>query len=186
MTAINVLVRPDRVELLTDSLHGRPNGTTMLAPKVFPVPHLRAVFAMRGYTALLPALVLRLCDTFESFDAVVDGGGAVMLAALEPMPPEVRTDLVIAGWSESRNRPEAYAVFSYADNGTGAPAFMAVPLDPGMVTPSVPVDDIDMEAPDFLVEAGRRQEAEYPGQIGGFWQRTIVWRDRIETAVVGA
>ena len=185
MTAINVIVRADRVEMLTDGWHGRTDGTMMLAPKAFPVPNLRAAFALRGYGALLPALVLRLCDSFESFDALVAGAGEVIKAALEPLPPEARTDLVIAGWSESRGRPEAYAVFSYAENGIGAPAFTAVPLDPGMVTPIVPVDDLDMEANDFLVESARRQEAAYPGQIGGFWQRTTVWRDQIETSVVG-
>lgn len=74
-------------------------------------------------------------------------------------------------------------VFSYEENGTGAPAFKAVQLDPGMVTPIVRVDDLDMDSPGFLLEAGRQRRST-PGAIGGFWQRTVVWRGRIETSVV--
>lgn len=159
-----------------------------MAPKVFSVPHLSAAFALRGVSSMLLAVSLRLCDTFQSFDAMAEGAGDMLAGMFQPLPKpypvEANTDLVLAGWSERRKRPEAYAAYSYDANGTGAPAFTVVPLEPGMIAPHVPVDDLDMDSGDFLHAVAKRQEAAHPGAIGGFWQETTIWRDRIETRIL--
>lgn len=187
MTAINVRVSEDAVEIVTDGLYVAP-GRHFTGAKVLHLPQAKAVFAMRGLGSLLPVLFMAFSELGRSFDDLVAGASHVLRQIVEAhgsaLPVEAsRLDIVLAGVSDERG-PEAWLVSTYAPNGTPAGAFELQPIEVGSVTPFVDLDGLDQDAADFLMQVGKRQVLAYPGGVGGFLQRTIVDLAGIRSSVV--
>ena len=116
MSALNVYLAPDQIQVWTDGALYDADGTLLsVNTKVAPLPHLNAVVALRGPGLALPLLAHHL-GTFPSFDALI--------AELVPAIQEAWTvhesifdmcshgpdfELVVAGWSGQHGCPEAYA-----------------------------------------------------------------------------
>lgn len=120
MTAINIVKQRDRVHVITDAAYWRADGTVIcFGPKMFPLPNLPAVIATRGPTTALFEFGLRFSE-FKSFDDMVDRIEDVLPGIYdtclqqfgEQLGAMVNVDLILAGWSAARNKPEAYFIHS--------------------------------------------------------------------------
>lgn len=116
MTAINVAVQRDRLHVLTDSAHYFSNGVLYgFAPKAFPVPSWPGIVAARGPSFAAPILGQALAITFRSFDALVEGVSKALPDMLRLMPamddPNLSpVELILAGYSKSRDEMESYLI----------------------------------------------------------------------------
>jgi hypothetical protein len=114
MTAINVLRLHDRVVLATDGASYDPDDGTVLAfiNKAWPVAHWPGVVTCRGDSLAGPLLAFVLGNTFGSFDAFVAGIEGRAEDIHDRVAPYLDTvtdvDLVAAGWSADRQRPESF------------------------------------------------------------------------------
>lgn len=131
MTAINALVRCDRVHVVTDGAVYQPDGTVVGSlQKVYILAHADAVLAYRGPTYIGPTLygclngsnltgfddllsklmpaVLYTLDSLAGLDqgAVAEANGRLDLR---------RADVVVAGWSRARGRGEIYKLDTAAE-----------------------------------------------------------------------
>ncbi|CAO4173688.1 hypothetical protein EEDFHM_02344 [Methylorubrum populi] len=131
MTAINALVRRDRVHVVTDGAVYQPDGAVVGAmQKVYILAHADAVLAYRGPTYIGPTLygclngsnltgfddllsklmpaVLHTLDSLELLDpaAVAEASARLDLR---------RADVVVAGWSRERRRGEIYKLDTSAE-----------------------------------------------------------------------
>lgn len=147
MTAINVLVRSDRVHVMTDGSVWEPEGAIIgVAQKVYILAHVSAVIAYRGPAYLGPGLVGTLnASGMRSFDDLLTRlpATARMLIdhAIEHMDPTVlaeasarldlrRFDIAVAGWSHARGRGEAYRL------DTSKPGWRLEPQGAGFLMPA--------------------------------------------------
>src|ERR1700680_914459 len=123
MTAINTIRQSHAVHILSDGAFCNDDGIILeIGPNAFPLPHFPAAVAIRGATHFLPFLIYRLCRDCGSFDELLS---KVVGAALEvhiSFPMMLGTlgfgnvapdfDLVVAGCSAARGKPESYIVTS--------------------------------------------------------------------------
>lgn len=211
MTAINMIVHPKAVYILTDGAGYKPDGEILtIQQKVIALSPLNTVLAARGVVALLHAYAEHISSSFSSFDDLLAG----VISNVRAMGEHLRTglsaevidapfDLMIAGWSESRDRGEVYGLFNHETYGL--PAWSLVPIEEGCLTPG------DQGFTDRLREAGidPRSEAFDPAAdglrileeqrampwpalgggepiygVGGFGQLTTLERDRITTRIL--
>lgn len=124
MTAINVIRHADAVHVLTDG-HGQSSdlaGPITIA-KVFPLPHLNAVVAIRG-PALGLGLVASTLGTARSYDDLKRSAHTLVRSVwivhkeLLARNPWTDFDLVIAGWSETTG-PDSYMIINHRRHGQG-------------------------------------------------------------------
>jgi hypothetical protein len=141
MTAINVLKQKAAVHVMTDGAHYAANGMLVgIAPKIYPLPHLRAAVATRGSKAMHIMGPDALGNCFETYDEL-------KLSAVDRMRDIVGMldeifkatafgsdfDLIVAGWSESSG-PDSYLVCNHARHGQ--PPWTVVELGAFSLTPS--------------------------------------------------
>ncbi|MCP2154933.1 UNVERIFIED_ORG: hypothetical protein J2S29_001267 [Rhizobium sp. SLBN-170] len=120
MSAIAAVITDDRVHLLADGAFYDPD-TGVLAGiecKVRKIPNVPAVYSSRG-AAIAFTIFENICEAsqFRTFDELV----AALPALLNLHDSYLRlfgkegSEIVVAGWSESRNRSEIYARQSHSD-----------------------------------------------------------------------
>ncbi|MGV1783403.1 MULTISPECIES: hypothetical protein [Agrobacterium] len=120
MSAIAAVIQPDAVHILSDGAFYDPETgiVTGLGCKVRKIPNVPAVYSSRGASIAFP-IFESICETsqFRKFDEVV----AVLPALLNLHDSYMKlfgkegSEIVVAGWSESRNRGEIYARQSHSD-----------------------------------------------------------------------
>jgi hypothetical protein len=125
MTAINVFRLEHSVHILTDGGVYDPDGKLIgFMNKAWPIPHLNAVFAMRGPTIMVVPIALALMSTGGGYDAL--RGRIVDLVRTIYTAPEMQpaiqatghteADFVVAGYSETHG-PHAYSFHSHDREG---------------------------------------------------------------------
>ncbi|CAO4135258.1 hypothetical protein [Methylorubrum extorquens] len=131
MTAINALVRRDRVHVMTDGAVFLPEGEVIGSmQKVYILAQADAVLAVRGPTYIGPALYGALNGaSLTGFDDLLSKLIPAVrhsLDSLEFLDPDAvtaasarldlrRADVVVAGWSRSRGRGEIYKLDTSAE-----------------------------------------------------------------------
>jgi hypothetical protein len=130
MTAINIVVQQDRLHIASDGAVYTPDGTiTDLQSKVIIAPAWPGAIASRGIAVGLPLVGNTLIDMFSTFDELIDG----VESEIEGIVDDVgiaghQMELFLAGWSSTRDRPEAYQMLMTDDlprNCTEAEAALA-------------------------------------------------------------
>jgi len=153
MTAINVIRHSDAVHLLTDGIVCNSEGVICeIGPNAFALPNIPAAMAIRGPTHFMPFLVHRLSRECQSFDDLLKRVVSVALEVHMSVPMtlgygEVRPDfdLVVAGWSEERRRPESFIMTNQEESDQFAIAnnvWQLMALPDVLIAPSVGVAQI--------------------------------------------
>jgi hypothetical protein len=116
MSALVIVCKSDRVELLSDAALYDPTSGTVGAihSKLAPLPELNCVMTGRGPIPVMwiTAYVAGLSST--SFDDVITNFAAIRADAATynngsvPTEEWSKSDIGLIGWSESRDRPEGY------------------------------------------------------------------------------
>ena len=111
MSAILAVIQSDRVHLLADGAFYDPETGILSAVdmKLWPIPRINAVFSSRGIAAGFPAFRMA-CEVFafSTFDEFLSLLPAIF-AVYDDLMRGHRGEIVIAGWSEDRNRGEVLA-----------------------------------------------------------------------------
>ncbi len=125
MTALNIYVSSDSVDFFTDSaiFDMKAGGSVEgFGSKVIPLPHQGAVMSATGFSwvSIMMAGVIATSG-IETFDQLHERLPALISNAVKNDPGGSvaygKFELAIAGFSETRNAPEAYVIYSYADQG---------------------------------------------------------------------
>lgn len=215
MSALNAILTPEAVHVLTDGAGYGPDGTlTGITSKVAALPHLSAVLAARGKTFALPTIAAALNDRsppggFDELQAgmVVEKTRMVLeqlpaLAAAQNLPEAAVAgpfELILAGWSTARQRPELYALHTVPSEHFRP--WQLTPVEDGYLTPGdgafvnglVEVIDFGRFDPERdglrIVEAQRARAWPIPGGavahgVGGFVQLTSVTRDAVTSRIL--
>jgi hypothetical protein len=116
MSALVMVCKSDRVELLSDAVLYDPTTGTIGAihSKLAPLPELNCVMSGRGPIPVMwiTAYVAGLSsstfdDVVANFDAIRDEAATYNNGDVSP-EQWAQSDIGLIGWSESRDRPEAY------------------------------------------------------------------------------
>lgn len=205
MTATNIIIQPDAINMFVDGAHYLGDGTLgAVSSKGYLLPHLNAAASCRGPSVFMDRLGPEIGRRFESFDEMVEG---IVYLAREVFEREADTlarcqigadfDLFIAGFSEARSRPEAYIV---ASHGTNVEPWVVHELGPIAVAPydaemgakleaMEPATDV-LTAGIAIMEAQRGVHGQNAGHgaamagVGGHCQWIKITRDSIQTAIV--
>ncbi|UPJ69862.1 hypothetical protein [Bradyrhizobium sp. 187] len=119
MTAVNIAIQKRAVHIMTDGLSYNKEGLVVeVSPKCWALPSLNAAVACMGPSLANIITAAEFTKRFSSFDE--------MIAGLEEAMPKIYianlslltengggipdTRIYIGGWSEGRNRPEAYSI----------------------------------------------------------------------------
>lgn len=161
MTAINTIRQRQAVHIISDGAFFNKDGILLeIGPNAFPLPHFPAALAIRGATHLMPFLIHRICRDCVSFDELLLKIVSMVLEVHMSFPMMLGTvgfgtvapdfDLVVAGWSASRSKPESYVVTSqrpdrqtHVENGYGL-----VDLPDVLIVPSV--NELQIEAAGWI------------------------------------
>jgi hypothetical protein len=116
MSAINVIVKPEAVHMLTDALFykdGVPQDIDL--KKAHPIAGMRAAIAATGPAMLGFYLLCFIEEEFSSFDDLVANGSDRIkeLFFQHVRTYRVRDDVatvVLIGWHERENRPACYSI----------------------------------------------------------------------------
>lgn len=208
MTAINVFRHADRVVMLTDSAFLERDGRLHSpAPKVYAMPHLSAVMAVRGIRALSMMLADFISPMAQSYDELSETMPGKLRDLWRPVKKKWEEDsragpgggdfeLVVAGISESSG-PNCYALTSTGMNGLRPWErvdldYAVSPVD-GSMGPECVKDLIHRYADSAAISlmlAQRNVRTVYGSSelpictVGGFIQETIVTRQSISTRVI--
>lgn len=205
MTATNIITEPDAIHMFCDGAHYLGDGTLgAVSSKGYMLPHLRAAASVRGPTLFMDRLGPEIGRRFETFDEMVDG---IVDLAREVSERDAETlglcqigadfDLFVAGFSEARDRPEAYIV---ASHGTNVEPWILHELGPLAIAPYDAELSVKLEAMEpatdvlsagiAIMEAQRGVHAQNAGHgpamagVGGHCQWIKITRDSIQTAIV--
>lgn len=124
MSAMSATITPDRIVLMSDAAFYSQDGTlTDLATKALPVPGVPAVFCSRGVRAAFPFFQAACAQhRFAGWDDFVRGIDSVWSAfdkAMATIHPH-SAQILLAAWSESRDRGEVLFRSLHAQYGLGA------------------------------------------------------------------
>ncbi len=118
MTAVVIAIQKRVVHIATDGLSYDKDGTVVeVSPKCWALPALNAAVACMGPCLANIVTAAEFTKRFSSFDDMITGLGEAMskiytanlsLFSGSGIPD---TRIYVAGWSETRNRPEAYSMF---------------------------------------------------------------------------
>jgi hypothetical protein len=116
MTALNIVRQPQHKQILvlSDGASYLPDGQMIgTASKIYPVPSWPGIVAGRG-PSLAPALLgqhLALAfPTWDSMVQLVEDALPAMVDACAVLMQSGTIELVLAGWSQERERPETYLI----------------------------------------------------------------------------
>ncbi|OQP86015.1 hypothetical protein BTR14_13105 [Rhizobium rhizosphaerae] len=181
MTILNVVLERDAVHVFTDTRATWPDGSRLAdVPKVIPLPHMRAVIAVRGEIAALGKASTIACMCGNSFDELM---GKLALALKAEHSFLGTADVVVAGWSA--DGPQAFAVFTH--DGHGIAPFtrfdISYALFTPVLTPSV-LKSVETTGPlRGLPLAVLDQVQSEPLRCGGVIQVTSVYEHAITASV---
>ena len=203
MTALNVHVADDAVHLITDGL--TYSATDLAAfgrmSKVQLLPWINAAYATAGDAAagltLLSGFADMTFDTFDEFVADVERSLRVTTERLRAhgLRQLDNCEIVFGGWSDSRQRFEAYAVATFGDRAK--PSFVPRPIAGAYSRPydaTMIGKKFDPARPEetgmALLQTQRGIVAEIAGGVrgsgvGGFGHHTIIRRDEIVSRMIG-
>lgn len=123
MTAINIARQPLHrcLHVVTDgATYNRAGIVSGMGTKVFTAPNWPGVIAIRGIACALPVLGQALSWKFQSFDELVGGVEQVYASIIESVGFEdSNIELILAGWSYERDRPESYVIYPNEELGIG-------------------------------------------------------------------
>lgn len=122
---MNAFLYPDEIHIVTDGAGYLQSGEIVHAmQKVAILGHLPAVIATRGSAVLTQLVAFSAALGATSFDQLADNVSAfcrgihdayiAQAQAYGREPEFVRSDFIVAGWSEARQRMETYVVTSSA------------------------------------------------------------------------
>jgi hypothetical protein len=192
MSAFDVIVRNDSVHLVSCGAcvdaEGRINFVT---GKVWALPHLNAVVAVRGPTMAGPFIAPTIgsnAASYEELKASAAGVARECVGALSSMwagaPLADSIDFVFAGWS--RNGPDAFVVCSH--DRWGAPwtniqlgGLTNIPGDQAIVD-ALDLSDIDPERDGVKMLEMKRKSGKY--FVGCWGQLHSIYRDRTESKII--
>ncbi len=217
MTAINMIRQRRRACILTDGAGYDSQGIVHgFYQKAVPIAHLRAAIAVRG-PALAPVLfAAEFGLRFTSFDDLVALGGRHAetvydrFFGLLTAGGHVELEIALAGWSESRNRPETYWLASdqsRSESMLGVPAwefagaedFAAAPMPSAELLEEQGFDVDDIESVDPVADGLKVMEAQrrFVGNlravgasdgsvsaVGGFVTLTEIREDGVSQRVI--
>lgn len=159
MSALNCIRLSDAAVVCTDAAVYDAEGVIWrIAPKAMSMPHLRAVMATRGPALTTPIFAIELGGCYRTFDALVAGVEKDFATLCEKHADTLsedenpRIEMLLAGWSDERDRPESYMICS--GDADVVPAeligaaieplsmkLMELPAD--MYSPAIPRDVLD-------------------------------------------
>jgi hypothetical protein len=114
MTAVNAFQNERIAWLMTDAAGYDRDGTVLsFYQKAYALPSCRAAIGVRGSSILPPLLASALSQRFHSFDSLTDGVSAYLRRSYtKEIAPHLGInadfECVIAGWSESADRPKLF------------------------------------------------------------------------------
>lgn len=208
MSAFIVNRSSESVVILTDGAACDPaNGYVLssLESKIWPMPHISAVMLWVGSTNIPRLLILYRQKQWTSFDRMLEvlpeNLREAAATARERFPDSNATaGVVVAGWSDKRQRFETYSIETHHDEDpsttpelTELPKLSRCPaFDDAAVLVAQDKAGNGIECLHELMEMQRRekqvpastkdQEAIYT--VGGFIQQTVLTKDKIETSIV--
>lgn len=205
MTAIVAVTGPTRVDVLCDGAVYLPDGTLLdVMSKVWPLAGMRACVGGRGLAVMPPAFLIRAGWMVPTFDALVAHFAEILTELERTMRPRVgdafdHHELVLAGWSESRDRGEVYFEQGHAeprrvlrectevlvlgpdpDKHWAALQGKAAQFDPER--DGLPIFE-EMRARRMTLDATRPEAAEGHG-VGGFVDVTTITRDGLSKRIL--
>lgn len=205
MSACNIIRLEDSIHMFTDAASYYADGSLgELGQKVSILGHLNCAISCRGPNGFGEELAQAINGAYQSFDELVESFALAVgnfyymgrdTYALCDTGPEV--EVFLAGWSESRDKPESYVVTSHDLNGE---PWTLLPLGPiaiapydealaerlGRLEPSENVGEIGVA----LMEQQRLVKAPHAGGgpvvagVGGFLQWTAIRRESISTGIL--
>jgi hypothetical protein len=181
MTAVNVFCSADVVIIATDGLHH--GGSPAVEPKIRTAAHMSMALATRGGSAALDFFALQMHERFVDFDEAAAGieiEFPFMLAKYLQTNPGNDEELIFAGYSQARQRCDAYFIRGGDEIEGQFPPIRRRELD-GIVTMPMPSQPVifDGDIAAQMVAVMEAQRAEWPGLIGAFCQVTILMQDAI-------
>ena len=201
MSAMNVFVSDDRIDLFTDTViydlakNGAVHG---FGSKVIPLPHQGAVLAGTGYSWVTIFMAGAIAGSgAERFDDLAENISTIVQKEIASMPAAASTsfgkfEILIAGFSEKRNAAEAYVLYGYSH--LGWPAYHVKKFKK-YVSPAANVPKFDEAEPSAsglaIMEAQRAAlcgTLDAPGVqmhcVGGAAQHTTILPNGISMAVL--
>lgn len=205
MSACNIIKTDEAIYLFSDAANYYGDGTLgAVSQKVSILAHLSCAISCRGPRGFAEELAQAVNGSFGTFDELVDSFALVVSnfyvvgrAQYQRCATGPEIEVFLAGWSESRGRPESYVVCSHSLHGE---AWSLQPLGPLAVAPydgdlaerlaaMAPGEDI-ISTGVALMEEQRRVRAPHAGAgpsvagVGGFCQVVVIRPESIQTAVV--
>jgi hypothetical protein len=126
VTAVNIAIQKRAVHIMTDGLSYSKDGTIIdVSSKCWALPALNAAVACMGPVLASIVTAAEFTSRFSSFDEMVAGlegampkiyAANISLLSGSGIPD---TRIYIGGWSESRNRPEAYSMHCIPEDSVG-------------------------------------------------------------------
>lgn len=192
MSAFDVIVKKDAVHVISDGAGVDAEGRiNFIAGKVWPIPHLNAVVAVRGPSMAGPFIGPTVGSNATSFAELKANAANIIrssVCALETMwadaPLADKIDFVFAGWSETG--PEAFIICSHdrwSVPWTNIPigGLTNIPGDQAIVD-ALDLSNLNPERDGVRMLEMKRASSEY--FVGCFGQLTSIYRDRTESRVI--
>jgi hypothetical protein len=118
MTAIAAVKRADGLYLMADGAHYSGTGKLLkVSPKIILFPQASAALAGRGASMVLQGLLSLQLENIESFDQLLEFLPMGLKVATKMAGPIAtlgmggsRSEIVVAGWSKERDRPEIWVM----------------------------------------------------------------------------
>jgi hypothetical protein len=112
MSLLNAWISPTAAIVAVDTDGVGQDGARMPSSKLLPIPHLNAVLALRGQSALLSFVFVRCISSgFETFDQLADALPAMLIEAEDSVDdehlvdgPQIGNELLAVGWSDRKGQ----------------------------------------------------------------------------------
>lgn len=205
MSACNIIRTDDAIYMFTDAASYWADGTLgAVGQKISILAHLNCSISCRGPRGFAEELAQAINGAFGSFDELAESF-ALAISNFYYVGRDhyakcatgAEIEVFLAGWSESRQRPESYVVCSHGLHGE---PWSLIPLGPVAVAPFdadldarcaaiEPSDDI-VSVGVALMEEQRKVRGPHAGTgpavagVGGFCQMTVIRPQSIQTAIV--
>ena len=211
MSAYFAIRADDAVHLFTDAAwYDETETLTKIETKVIEFPDLNLVATGRGELGIVAMLAGSMARGAKTFDEVIERAPRVLAEAEASLPAiygETASawELLICGWSESRERPEMHIALGYRSPMPGMEPWQLYEWMADVIgAPDIPAETVDMDidamlarAPDALGLAvlSIMRDTPQPNYslgpdapsghwIGGFAEHSTVSRDGIRRAVL--